>query len=383
MTPRKLDRVSYPPSAQKSASNRAGISHAVNDNDDEESLFFPLDDVENLISEIDEGMVMEEPDVQTLVREAEEVELLDTEEALELIGDSDLLHEMGDDPVRLYLKDIGEIELLETDHEFWLAAHIESERLVHSLYKGHPLARRGSSFARSAYHALYNETEVAWKRLVQDTRRLDYDCPDLALILSESQMLQNTWASKTPSYLRAYLYNGLWGKYPIWYIVARSKCRLHHYMLPVETAAHLLEYIQEHRQLPGRRIFAKYLPEEREAQAELDDVHYRAQEARQALIRSNLRLVVSVAKRYIGRGSSFQDLIQEGSIGLIRAVSKFDPTRGYKFSTYATWWIRQSISRSIADQARTIRIPVHIFETINRLLRIQRLLTQKLGESYR
>ena len=119
------------------------------------------------------------------------------------------------------------------------------------------------------------------------------------------------------------------------------------------------------------------LEEEVELATKMVDNH--DEEAKSRLVESNLRLVVSIAKRYVGRGMLFLDLIQEGNLGLIKAVEKFDYTKGFKFSTYATWWIRQAITRAIADQARTIRIPVHMVETINKLMRIQRQLIQELG----
>ncbi|QQS25244.1 MAG: RNA polymerase sigma factor RpoD [Actinomycetota bacterium] len=147
-------------------------------------------------------------------------------------------------------------------------------------------------------------------------------------------------------------------------------------LLTAEDERHLAQCIEEGH-LAGASLDAEPPPEGADRRRLLREVQ-RGQEAKSELIQANLRLVVSIAKRYAGRGMLFLDLIQEGNLGLMRAVDKFDYTKGFKFSTYATWWIRQAITRAIADQARTIRIPVHMVEHMNRVLRVQRQLHQEL-----
>jgi RNA polymerase primary sigma factor len=285
-----------------------------------------------------------------------------------------------DDPVQMYLNDIGTIGLLDVHQEFWLGARLLSTRRMDRLKRESPLVDTNNPTDSDLYSAIYDELRVMYRRIDEDVKRLKMVCPDWEIIIDEARTLRKTWFLDPPSYTRDYLDNGLWGENEEWGSVARNIFHFFvaFYSFPDSIAEWLKTYITEAKNLPTVKKFQEKLPSDEKLQIEVEGLWSRYYEAHQALIRRNLKLVVSVAKHYIGRGNSFLDLIQEGNVGLLRAVSKFDPTRGFKFSTYATWWIRQSVSRSIADQARTIRIPVHVFETVTQLLRIRRRLTQEL-----
>jgi RNA polymerase primary sigma factor len=295
---------------------------------------------------------------------------------------AELAAELSEDPVRLYLREIGQVKLLDSAGEFHLAAMLAGRRLVLlTMHRRRAGKREDDSPTTVTYRFLLSDLLTAWTRLGEDARRLGFDIPDAGLLLAEAQSLHRGWESISSSYLLAYMERGLWGTDPTWDSLVNHAYNIYviFYNLPEPFSRWLLEHIQEHHDLPAQRTLFRNFPPEAELAREIELIRSRADEANAALIRANLRLVVSVAKRYLGRGISLLDLIQEGNLGLLRAVNKFDPRRGFKFSTYATWWIRQSINRSIAEQARTIRIPVHLFESITHLLHVQRTLTQQLG----
>jgi RNA polymerase primary sigma factor len=345
----------------------------------------------------EEPLDLEEPD------EAE-LEEIETEEAEE----ADLLEwgaELGDDPVRMYLKEISQVRLLDPDQELWLATQMSAEERLIKL-KSQLAARLGHQPKPDEILAeTFQNVRVAWDEVQTLCRKSRVKAPNLAALVREAQALRQGTPLDVESKLRPFLSNGQLDKKPMPSALLGVLFEMYVslYLLPPEVLGWLADHlappkrksggrtlgkaiqaaahkvVSRDRKLPTVAALAKTWPERKRILETLDQVPVQAALSKQSLIRANLRLVVSVAKRYIGRGISFLDLIQEGNIGLLRAVEKFDHTKGYKFSTYATWWIRQAISRAIADQARTIRIPVHMVETINRLARTQRELTQELG----
>jgi len=291
--------------------------------------------------------------------------------------------QLDDDPVRLYLREIARVDLLASDQEFRLATRLEAARMVKTIRDQHPAFKNDAHSPTAIYRLLLDKMCTSWNRLVEDVEKLGQSAPNLEKIFNDARALRTAWEDARPLYIRSFLDNGTWGLDPHWDPIARQCIEVFAglYLIPKGMADPLEQALARANKLPSPLSLARQLPDDDRLQHELDRVQERAQAAHDALIKANLRLVVSVAKKYMNRGSSFDDLIQEGNIGLLKAVNKFDASRGFKFSTYAHWWIRQSITRSIADQARVIRIPVHLLESIHKIRRTQRELQQSLGRA--
>jgi RNA polymerase primary sigma factor len=373
-------------------------------------------DIEALVKKARRSLEIDESDVQTLLASVDDSQAELLYERLQKLGirivsstgktiddgfeQANLLASLGedlngldvpeylggdvdDDPVHTYLKEIGQVPLLLAEQEIWLSTQLAAAGALDRLSEEAADLDDGDEDIH--YHTMvanYAKLLESWEAAGAAGSVLGLGAPDVPALVDEASVLRRSWQEGIDSYLREYLNQGNWGQDDSWSELATSIFDLFTaiYLLPGAVSKRVAEAYVADGDLPAIETVSGWMAEDSTASNYNEFMIYHlAEEAKVSLTRANLRLVVSVAKRYMGRGIHLLDLVQEGNVGLLRAVEKFDHTKGYKFSTYATWWIRQAVSRAIADQARTIRIPVHMFETINKIVRVRRDLVQKLG----
>lgn len=285
---------------------------------------------------------------------------------------SDVSDEFVNDPIQLYLRDIAHNKLLNADEEFKLAIMVQAkEQLV--LYEKDAIGLD--------VECIFKDMCTTWEQVKRDASRLNYHDPDLREIMSEAAALNQAEVFQSKSAMRNYLNDPRWGPDKHWEDLARDLLRffMDAYLLPTEWLIGIIAKLDEKEDDCLEDSMLADIPAKAYLEERIRQVQENADWATQQFVEFNLRLVVSVSKPYRNRGGGMMDLIQEGNLGLLRAISKFDPSKGFRFSTYATWWIRQSMSRYIMDNARTIRIPVHVVEQISKLVKVQHDLLQTLG----